>query len=107
MGTDILAVPFQKRAALRFGADAAFAQGRVAQHVPDRHPGRFQAIEKLDPGQDRCVVVPLAGPVPVGAREQADPLVIADRIGRKARTLCQLTNLHGRSFVTTRRRLGL
>ena len=94
MGADVLAVPLQKRAALRFGLGTALAQGRVAQHVPDRHPGRFQALEKVDPGQDRCIVVPLAGPVPVGARKQADPLVIADRMGRKARTPCQLANLH-------------
>lgn len=52
MGADTLAVLFEQRAPLRFRADAALPQGRVAQHFPDRHPGRFETVEKFYPDQD-------------------------------------------------------
>src|SRR5690606_750415 len=54
--THLFAVPLQQLAAPRFRARALFPQGRIAHHVPDRHPGRLQPTEKLDPGQDRRVV---------------------------------------------------
>jgi len=52
MGADTLAVLFEQSAAFRFGADAALPQGCVAQHFPNRHPGRFEALEKFYPDQD-------------------------------------------------------
>src|SRR5690606_5142118 len=52
MGADTLAVLFKQRTALRFRANAALPQGRVAQHFPNRHPGRFEAVEKFYPDQD-------------------------------------------------------
>jgi len=52
MGTDTLTVLFKQRAALRFRADAALPQSCVVQHFPNRHPGRFETVEKFYPGQD-------------------------------------------------------
>ena len=52
MRTDALAMLFEQRAALVFRADATLPQSRVAQHFPNWHPGRFEAVEKLYPDQD-------------------------------------------------------
>src|SRR5215475_13233518 len=52
MRTDTLTVLFEQRAALRFRVDGALPQGRVTQHFPNRHPGRFETIEKFYPDQD-------------------------------------------------------
>jgi hypothetical protein len=52
MSTDTLAVLFEQRSALCFRVDAALSQGRVTQHFPNRHPGRLETIEKLNPDQD-------------------------------------------------------
>ena len=81
MGADTLAMLFEQRAAFRFRVDAALPQGRVAQHFPDRHPGRLETIQKSGPDQDGFVVVPLTGLVAVGMRKQPDPLVVADGMG--------------------------
>lgn len=50
---------FQHFLALRFRAGAALPQCRIAQHLPDGHPGRLQSAEKFDPAQDGCIVVAL------------------------------------------------
>ena len=71
----------QQVATLRFRDDAAFPQGGVAQHLPDRHPRLFQPTEEFDPDKDGRVVVPLTGMVPVRVGEQPDPLVVADGVG--------------------------
>lgn len=106
MRTDTLTVLFEQCAALRFRVDATLPQGCVTQHFPNGHPGRFETIEKFYPGQDRCVVVTLAGLVPVGMGKQPYPLIVTDGVGRQSRTLRQLANLHQRpSFVTTQRKL--
>jgi len=42
VGTDGRTVALQKLATLSVSADAALPQCCVAQHVPDRHPGRLQ-----------------------------------------------------------------
>jgi hypothetical protein len=52
MRTDTLAVLFEHCATLRFRANAAPPQGRVAKHFPNRHSGRFEAVEKFYPDQD-------------------------------------------------------
>lgn len=82
MGTDTLAVLFEQSASLRLRANAALPQRRVVQHFPYRHPGRFEAFEKLYPDQDRYVVVTLARLVPAGIRKQPDPLIVTDGVGR-------------------------
>ena len=106
MRTDTLTVLFEQCAALCFRVDAALPQGCVTQHFPNRHPGRFETIEKFYPGQDRCVVVTLTRLIPVGMGKQPDPLIVTDGVGRKSRTLRQFANLHpGPSFVTTQRKL--
>lgn len=98
MGANAFTMLFQHFASFRLRADAALPQGRIAQHVPDRHPGRFQTPEKLDPDQDGYVIVPLARLVPVGIGKQPDPLIIADRMGRKSRAFGQFTDLHKHLF---------
>lgn len=94
MGTNPLTLLLQHFTAFGFRADAAFPQSRIAQHVPDRHPGRLQAAEKFDPDQDGCVIVPLARSVPVGIGKQPDPLIVTDGMNRQSRTLRQFTDLH-------------
>ena len=108
VGTDIRTVALQKLVTLSLGADAALPQCCVAQHVPDRHPGRLQTAEKLDPGQDRCVVIPMARLVAVSIGQQPDPLIVADGVSCQPRTLCKFTNLHAHlCLVTTLTRLGV
>jgi hypothetical protein len=52
MRPDALAMLFEQFAALRLRRDTTILQLRIAEHFPDRHPRRFQAAEKLDPGED-------------------------------------------------------
>ncbi|KFE56210.1 hypothetical protein IV01_09605 [Pseudomonas syringae] len=54
-----LAMLFEHRAALGFSFHTTLAQSRIAQHVSDWHPGRFEAAQKLNPDQDRGVIVTL------------------------------------------------
>ncbi len=106
VGTDGRTVALQKLATLSLGADAALPQCCVAQLVPDRHPGRLQTAEKLDPGQDRCVVVPLARLVAVSIGQQPDPLIVTDRMCCQSRAFRQFTNFHEHpSRSTTQRKL--
>src|SRR3981189_1435308 len=106
VGTDGRTVALQKLATLSLGAGAALPQCCVAQLVPDRHPGRLQTAEKLDPGQDRCVVVPLARLVAVSIGQQPDPLIVTDRMCCQSRAFRQFTNLHEHpSRSTTQRKL--
>lgn len=94
MGTNPLTLLLQHVTAFGFRAGAAFPQSGIAQHIPDRHPGRLQVAEKFDPGQDGCVIVTLARSVPVGIGKQPDPLIITDGMSRQSRTLRQFTDLH-------------
>src|SRR6266581_2276935 len=106
VGTDGRTVALQKLATLSLGADAALPQCCVAQLVPDRHPGRLQTAEKLDPGQDRCVVIPMARLVAVSIGQQPDPFIVTNRMGCQSRAFRQFTNLHEHpSRSTTRRKL--
>ena len=106
VGTDGRTVALQKLATLSLGADAALPQCCVAQHVPDRHPGRLQTAEKLDPGQDRCVVIPMARLVAVSIGQQPDPLIVTNRMCCQSRAFRQFTNLHEHpSRSTTQRKL--
>ena len=106
VGTDGRTVALQKLATLSLGADAALPQCCVAQHVPDRHPGRLQTTEKLDPGQDRCVVIPMARLVAVSIGQQPDPLIVTNRMCCQSRAFRQFTNLHEHpSRSTTQRKL--
>ena len=81
MEANPLAMLFQQGAAVGFRAVAALPERGVAQHLPDRHAGRLQAAEEVDPDQDGGVIVPLARAVPVGIGQEPDPLVVADRVG--------------------------
>jgi hypothetical protein len=108
VGTDGRTVTLQKLATLSLSADAALPQCCVAQHVPDRHPGRLQTAEKLDPRQDRCVVIPMARLVAVSIGQQPDPLIVTNRICCQSRAFRQFTNLHEHpSRSTTQRKLGV
>ena len=108
VGTDGRTVALQKLATLSLSADAALPQCCVAQHVPDRHPGRLQTAEKLDPGQDRCVVIPMARLVAVSIGQQPDPLIVTNRMCCQSRAFRQFTNLHEHpSRSTTQRKLGV
>ncbi len=81
MGAHLVPMRLQKNTPRRAGFGPLIAQGRIAQHLADRHAGGFQALQKPDPDEDRGVVVPLAGGITVDARQQPDPLVVAERMG--------------------------
>lgn len=49
MGTHLGAVLLEQDATRVLARSAACAQFRIAKHVPDRHPGRFEAPQKFDP----------------------------------------------------------
>lgn len=80
MDANTITMLFKQRKSLRFRFRTAFPQFGIAEHVTDRHPGRSQASEKLDPYEDGCIVVALARSVTVCVRKQPDPLVIADSV---------------------------
>lgn len=97
----MLTMLFQQPATFGFGAGPLFTKRRVAQHFTDRHTGRFQAAEKLDPDEDRGIVVTAAGSIPVGVWKQPDPLVIADGVSCQSRALGQFTDFHLHLFLIT------
>jgi hypothetical protein len=76
------ASPMLDKELFSFGlrACAFFTQAGVSHHVSDRHAGRFQAADKLDPRQNGGVVFPLAR-ASRGVRQQPDPLIISDGVG--------------------------
>lgn len=82
MGANAGTVMLKQGATFGLRADTALAQCGVVQHFTQRHSGGLQTIEKPGPSEDRCVVITLAGAVPVGMRQQPDPLVITDRVSR-------------------------
>lgn len=82
MGADTIAMLGQQFAAFGLRCRTAFPQFGIAQHLADRHSGRLEAAEKLDPYENGCVVVTLARSVTVCVRKQPDPLVIADGMSR-------------------------
>lgn len=98
MSPNLLAMLLDQAPPFGFGADTAFPQGRIAEHLADRHAGRLQTAEKLDPDENGCVIVPLARPVPIRVGQQPDPLVIADGMGGKSRALGEFTDLHASLF---------
>lgn len=97
----LVAMRFEDCLPLPHGVITLRSQSGVAQHIPDWHPGRFQATEKSDPDENRRVVIASGRAVAIGIGQQADPLVIADGISRKARTPSKFTDLHEYLFVTT------
>ncbi len=101
MSADALSVLLQRFATRCFRSEALFPQGCIVQHFADWHSSRLQAVEKLDPDEDRRIVVAVSGLVPVSLREQPDLLVVADRVGRQPRTFRQFANLHRRLLLIT------
>jgi len=66
MGSNALAMCYKQLTTLGLRFFATRPEVGVAQHFPDRHPGGFEAPEKLDPYQDSRGVIPLAGGVTCG-----------------------------------------
>jgi len=91
---DAFAVLFEQLAPFGLGRRAAVPERRIAQHLADRHPRRFEPAEKFNPNQNRCVVVALPRLISNGVRKEPDPLVVADGVGCQTRTLRELSNLH-------------
>src|SRR6185437_2673927 len=76
---DLLAVLFQQLDA--FGLTRARPdQLGVPLHVPDRHPGRAQLGQQGQPLQVALAEAAAAVPAALDLREQADPLVPAQRV---------------------------
>lgn len=107
MGANTFAVLRKQLAPLGFGVRATCSKVGVAEHFPNRHSRRFQAVEKLDPPQDGRGIIPLAGVVTVGKGQQPDAFVIPKCVRRKPRAFCQFTDFHKHPVVQTPRRLGL
>ncbi len=98
MGADAIAMRVQKVVAVVLGGRTRRSHRGIAQHVADRHPGRLQTAEKLDPDQGRGVVVAPAAAIAVGIGQQPDPFVIPDRVGRNPGSSCQFSDLHSARF---------
>jgi len=58
MHPDVLTVFFEHALTSGFGHIALLTERGVSKHFADRHSGRFQATEKLDPDQHSYIVVP-------------------------------------------------
>ena len=101
MRAHAIAVSLEQSPALRSGRCAALAESRIMQHLPDRHPGRLQALEKGHPGQDGRIVVALSGPVAGGAGNETDPFVVAQRVRRQPGPLREFADLHDRTVLVT------
>lgn len=82
MSANALPVLLQHFATRCFRSGALFPQGRIVQHFTDRHSGRLQAVEKLDPDKDRRIVVAVPGLVAVSIGKQPYLLVVANCVGR-------------------------
>jgi hypothetical protein len=98
----LLAMLFEQPPTFRAGHGPSRPQVRVAEHLPDRHPGGLESTEETDPSEDRCVVVPPTGAVPIGVGKQPDPLVITERVSRHSGPLREIADLHGRLFSSRR-----
>ena len=103
MHPDVLTVFFEHALTSGFGHIALLTERGVSKHFADRHSGRFQATEKLDPDQHSYIVVPPPRTVPVGIGKQSDPLIIPQGMGRQTTPLCEIANLHGNLFSLRRR----
>src|SRR6476646_7104521 len=67
---------------------------RVTQHVPDWHSCGLEPIEECDPCEDRCVIITLAGAIPVNVWQQPDALIVTQRVSRQAGSFCEVADLH-------------
>lgn len=67
MRAHLVPMRLQQKASVRASDGAPLTQCRIAQHLADRHAGGFQTVQKVDPDQDRPVVVPLARAVAASA----------------------------------------
>jgi len=77
------------------------AKPGIAQHFLNRHAGRFEPAQELDPYKDGYVVDALTRSVSRRERKQSDPFVVANRMGRQARPFGDVTYLHGCILVST------
>ena len=101
MGSHLVAVGFKKPAAFRFGLWSHLPKPRIAEHFPKWHAGCLEAAEKFDPCQDGGIIVSLARRIAMGARQEANALVITKRMGRKSGPLRQFSNPHASPVVST------
>lgn len=81
MGAHLSPMLGKKLTPRTFGSRTLCAEGGVSHHVADRHPGRLETAEELDPWQDGGVVLPLARLPPRRAWKQPDPFIVPDRMG--------------------------
>jgi hypothetical protein len=110
-----LGYPFAYRFAVRDEHGAAFrlrggaigSQSGISQHSLDRHAGRLQTTEKLNPGKYRLAIHALTRPILCRDRDQTDAFVIPDGVDGQARPLRDIANLHGTLLSTTCGILGL
>jgi len=74
----------QQFSALRLGSLALRAQLRITQHLLNRHAGRLEATQELDPREDGRVIHTLACAVSRREGKKPDALVVSNRVGCKA-----------------------
>ncbi len=78
---DFLPVLLKHFTALGQGSRAQGTQFRIPLPVPDPHAGCLEAVEKRDPAQGGRVIDPPPASIARRARDQADLLVVAQRVG--------------------------
>ena len=83
-------MPHQQGTAFRLGGRVQ-AQPGIGEHLTQRHAGCFQTSEKVDPGEDRGVVVTMFRLVASRIGQKPDPLVWALNPVRSASSLISST----------------
>jgi len=94
MSPDMLAMPDQELFPFGLARHPLRPQRGIPNHIADRHAGCSQTAQELDPGQDRAVIFPLLGRSTRCPRQQTDPLVIAERMGRQPGASGKVADLH-------------
>ena len=82
LGRDLRTMLFEQGHTVCGSAVTGGPQRRVAHHAGQRHAGRLQARHEFEPAEDLRIVAAPATPVAPLRRDQADILVIAQRIDR-------------------------
>jgi len=99
--SDLIAMFRQQLAPGFLGRRALRAKPGITQHFLNRHTSRFEPAQELDPCEDRSVIDTLTRTVSQRERQQSDPFIVANRIGRETRLLGDITYLHGCVLVST------
>lgn len=102
-GTDLVPMSPQQVESLRFVPGSLLHQLGVSAYVADRHPGRTEPGDQLDPLQVSVGVAAVPARGPVDREYQAVPLVVPQRVHGEPGSLGGLGNREGHERRCSRR----